>query len=162
MSSSLEILQQAIASLFKRKNMDLLSAKELELLASMELRWFEPAEARKLVDLARELGLLEETEAGLKPKFELDKIEIPLGFKPPKDIITNLEHDSESLFMQMVNHICLITGLDSQTVIAKINEKQAKFEDKIVLETIAILYGKEKDVDMDKFLPMVKSMLLSG
>ena len=80
---TIDIFQQAIASLYKRKSKNILPARELELLASMELRWFEPAEARKLIELAKNMGVLEDTGDGLKPTFDTNSIDIPLGFKPP-------------------------------------------------------------------------------
>lgn len=158
---TIDILQQAIASLYKRKNKDVLKEKELELLASMELRWFEPAEARKIVNLALKLGLLSQTSTGLKPSFNHKSIEIPLGFKPPKDLLTNLEQENESLFMQIVNQICLSTGLEQQQVIAEINSRQEKLQGFVTLEVIAILYGKEKAVDVDRFIPDVENKLLA-
>jgi hypothetical protein len=158
---SIIILKQVIASLFKRKNSAVVPANDLELLASMELRWFDPADARKLVELAVSQNLLEETETGLKTKFEIDSIEIPLGFKPPKDLLTALELSKESLFMQLVNQISLDSGIEPNQIIADINDKQSKFQEYLTLEVIALLYGKEKEVDVDKFIPEIKSKLLS-
>ncbi len=159
---SILLFQQTLASLFKRKSKDVLQAKELELLASMELRWFEPADARKLVEIALSLGLLEETEAGLIPKFEFETLEIPIGFQPPKDLLSELEHEHESLFMRMVNRISLATGMESTQIISEINQKQAEKQEYLTLDVLAILYGKAKDVDMDKYMPEVENKILSG
>ena len=159
---SIVVLQQTIASLFKRKGKAVVPAKELELLASMELRWFEPTEMRKLINLATDLGLLEETGDGLKTMFDHNSTEIPIGFKPPKDLLTALDHDLESLFMQIVNHICLVSGLEQKKVIGEINKKQAELEEYVTLEVLAILYAKQKNIDVDKYIPMVKDQLISN
>ena len=158
---SINIFQQVIASLYKRKNKTVLSAKDLELLVSMELRWFDPSEARKMIKIALELDLLEEIDGGLRSRFDLNAIGIPLGFKPPKDLLSTLEHSQESLFMQLVNHISINTGIEPNQIIAEINDRQSKLEEYLVLEVIAIMYGKEKDVDVDKFIPDIKTKLLS-
>jgi hypothetical protein len=137
-------------------------AKDLELLASMELRWFEPNDARKLIDSSISLGLLEESSNGLKPTFDISSINIPIGFTPPKDLISTLEHDEESLFIKIVNQITLATSIDAEKVIADINANQVKNNDLLTLEVLAILYGEANGVDMEKFIPMVKSRLLSS
>ena len=64
--------------------------------------------------------------------------------------------------MQIVNHISISTGLAEKEIVAEINEKQVKLNDYLTLETLAILYGKSKDVDVDSFIPVVKSKLLSN
>lgn len=159
---SIDLFQQAIASLFKRKGKDILPTHELELLASMELRWFEPAEARKLIELALNMGVLEDTGDGLKPTFDTNSIDIPLGFKPPISLLNNLEHEQESLFMQLVNYISINSDLDSKEIVAKINDRQASLGELVTLETIAILFGIEQDLDMEEFIPKVKSNLLAN
>ena len=159
---SISILHQTFASLYKRKGKDVIKAKDLELLASMELRWFEPAEARKLVAYALSFGVIEDTGDGLKTIFVLDSVEIPLGFRPPENLLSSLAHDEESLFMQLVNQISISTNLDPEKVIAEINTNQAESNDYLTLEVLAILYGKSKGVDLDKYIPRAKSKLLSS
>ena len=159
---SLNILQNTIASLFKRKGKEIINQKELELLASMELRWFEPQDARKIIELSKEAGLLRNEVDGLAINFDTDTIVIPIGFRPPKDLLSDLEQDSESLFMQVVNQICLKTGFDEKKVIAEINSKQVELNDLIRLEVIAILYAKEHNVDVDKFMDPVKKSLFES
>jgi hypothetical protein len=151
-----------IASLFKRKGKNEVPLRELELLASMELRWFEPNDARKVLEHAISADLLTETESGLKTTFDYNDIEIPIGFKPSKDLLTDLADDNESLLIQLVNRICITTGEKPQEIIAELNEKQQKTNEFLTLEVLAILYGKSKSVDIDKFIPVVKSKLLSG
>lgn len=159
---SVIVLKQIIASLYKRKGKDILEAKEMELLISMELRWFDPNETRKLIEHAQAFGLLEEVEDGLKPNFDFNSIEIPLGFRPPKDLLPTLEQEQDSLFMQIVNHICMKTQMEPNQIIADINKKQSKFDDYILLEVLALLYAKELDVNIDEFIPNVKKVILGG
>ena len=158
---SLELLQHTVGSLFKRKGKDIITSKELELLMSMELRWFEPGEARKLCDLAVKLGILDQTKNGLAPKFDLNSMDIPLDFKPPENLITSLEDAQESLFIQVVNSICVSTDLKQEQVIAEINRTQADLNDLLSLEVLAILYAKEKGVDVDEYITQVKNKLVS-
>ena len=159
---SIKTVQQTIASLFKRKGSEVVPTKQLELLASMELRWFEPKDARALIDHAISNGLLEETENGLKTTFNVQELELPLDFKPPKDLVESLEDEEESLFMQMVNQISITSAQEPKEIIANINEMQEKAKNFFTIETLALLYGKKFNVNMDRFIPEVKSTLLSA
>ena len=159
---SILVLQQMISSLYKRKGKDVVSARDLELLASMELRWFDPNDARKILERAISLGLLQDSGDGLKTTFDHTSVELPLGFRPPKNLLDTLEDESESIFMQLVNQISMTTSQKPEDIIADINQKQANTEGYLTLEVLAILYGKSKGVDVDRFVPMVKSKLLSN
>jgi hypothetical protein len=153
------ILQQTIASLFKRKGRESINQKELELLVSMELRWFKPGEAKRIIEQSKMAGLLIQDGDDLKPNFDITNIEIPIGFRPPKDLLIDLEEDQDSIFMQIVNQICLNTGMDETKVIAEINSKQAQMENYVTLEVIAILFAKKHDVDVNRFIDQVENKL---
>ena len=84
-----------------------------------------------------------------------------MGFRPPKDLLSNLEQEQESLFMQIVNHISLKTQMEPNQIIAEINKKQKKCEEYILLEVLALLYAKELDVNIDEYIPNVKKSILS-
>jgi hypothetical protein len=155
-------LQQTIASLFKRKGKESIKQKELELLISMELRWFNPVEAKKIIEYSLNNGVLAANDDELKPNFDISGQEIPIGFRPPKDLMNELEQDQGSLFMQLVNQICLSTGMDETKVIADINSKQAQMEGYVTLEVIAILYAKEHEVEIERFTEQVKNKLLGS
>ena len=157
---SLTAMKQTIASLYNRRSKSVLQAKELELLVSMELRWFDPTDARKFIELSKKMGLLVKNDVGLKPTFDIESMEIPIGFRPSKQILKDLDQDIESLFMQLVNHICLKTGLVENEVIAEINKRQANMQNYVTLEVLAILFAKEKDIDVDSFMQPTMDKIL--
>jgi hypothetical protein len=159
---SITILQQVITSLYKRKGKEIIPANDLELLASMELRWFDPGDARKVIEGAVSMGLLKETEDGLRTTFDKDTVEIPIGFKPPKNLLESLTEDSQSLFMQLVNQISISTSLAPEQIIADLNEKQNETKNFLTLEILALLYGIDRGVELDNYIPAIKSKLLSG
>ena len=159
---SLEVLKQTIASLYKRKGKEVFGAKELEMLASMELRWFEPQDARMLVEAAINMNLLEEIKGGLKINFDYKTIDIPFGFKPPKDLMKEVSHDQDSLFMRIVNQVCLLTDMRQNQVIAEINAKHTKFEDFLLLDVIAILYASDHGVDISEYVKEIKEIIINN
>jgi hypothetical protein len=159
---SATLLKQTLISLFNRKGKDAIPKNEIELLLSLELRWFEPNEARKLIDFSLEMGLLKEEESKMVLTFDINSVKIPFGFKPPKELPSMLEQEHESLFMKMVNHICLNTNLELSQVIAEINAKQEKLHDYLLPEAVAVLYASELDIDVEMYLPLVKNRILES
>jgi hypothetical protein len=84
--------------LFERNGESALSEQQLELTASMELRWFTPKNAKRLIELAKGLEILSTTEEGsLVLNFEPAEIKIPVGFKPHDDLLEKLEQKHEEL-----------------------------------------------------------------
>ena len=64
--------------------------------------------------------------------------------------------------MQLVNYISINSDLDSLEIVAEINDRQASLGEFVTLETIAILFGIEQNLDMDEFIPKIKSKLLAN
>src|SRR2546426_1122253 len=70
-------LRDAIALLFKRKGRDELSEREFVLSASMDLRWFPPRDAQRLLQLGLETKLLESQSGTIRPAFDVSAVEVP-------------------------------------------------------------------------------------
>jgi len=65
-------LTQAVTLLFRRTGMSPQPRKQLVMIASMELHWFSPSDAQRMLDKCIELKLLKETEGGLYiPTFDI-------------------------------------------------------------------------------------------
>ena len=67
----MEELRDAIALLFKRKGRDELSEREFVLSASMDLRWFPPRDAQRLLQIGLETKLLESRDGTIRPYARL-------------------------------------------------------------------------------------------
>jgi len=146
-------LKQIIAFLFRRKGSDVLSEKEFSLSLSMDMHWFSPKESAKLIEKALCSKLLIKTEKGLKPNFDYKKIEIPLDFKPSKDI---LEY-KEDVFLSIVNEVSEKTGIDKKNIIAEINRCQDELN--IEIEAVALLLARKHNIDVSKFLDDVEKII---
>ena len=88
MTSDAEIV---IAFLYKRSGKEELSFSELYLNLSMELNWFTPDEAKDFVNLTIKQGLLIKKGEIIKPNFDFNKIVVPVGFTPSKNIFEKKE-----------------------------------------------------------------------
>ncbi|MBU4189377.1 MAG: DUF2240 family protein [Candidatus Thermoplasmatota archaeon] len=147
-------LKQTIAFLFRRKGKEVLSEKEFSLSLSMDMHWFSPKESAKLIEKALSSKLLVKTEKGLKPNFDYGNLEIPIGFKPSKDI---LEY-KEDMFLSILNEISEKTGMDKKGIIAEINRRQDELN--IEIESVALLLARKYNIDMSKFFDDVEKIII--
>lgn len=149
----MEELRRSLAYLFQRKGKNVLSEKELIMSVSMDLGWFSPDDAKRLIDVGLELKLLTKGSEGLSPTFEYEALTIPIDFSPTRNI---LEVESqEPLLLAIVRNIQDKTNQDKTGVMAEINKKQNTL--KVDIEVAAILVAKKYDVDISGFLREVES-----
>src|SRR5437870_8496404 len=98
-------LRDAIALLFKRKGRDELSEREFVLSASMDLRWFPPRDAQRLLQLGLETKLLESQGGAIRPAFDVSSIEVPRDYVPTSAILDVPTPASEDVFLRIVDAI---------------------------------------------------------
>lgn len=72
-----------VAHLFQRSGQGALSESEMTNALSLDLGWFAPKDARRLVAGLVRAGFLQHTEDGdLEPVFDVQGERVPLGFRP--------------------------------------------------------------------------------
>jgi hypothetical protein len=148
-----ENIKQAIAVLFQRKSKDSLTEKEFVFSASIDMRWFTPKAAQKLLDIALQLNLLSKTEGELRPNFDIEKVAVPLEFKPSEDI---LDVKVEDLLSKLVNRL-VGAQHEKKKVVTMIGRLQEEYG--IEPEVAALLLGNDFKVDLSEFFPLVEQAL---
>ena len=150
-------LRDAIALLFKRKGRDELSEREFVLSASMDLRWFPPRDAQRLLQLGLETKLLESQGGAIRPAFDVAGVEVPRDYVPTSAILDVPTPASEDVFLRIVDAIAAKTRTDRKSVIASVNAVQEKLD--VEVEVAALVAAHQIGVDVTPFLPAVKSRL---
>ena len=150
-------LRDAIALLFKRKGRDELSEREFVLSASMDLRWFPPRDAQRLLQLGLETKLLESRDGSIRPAFDVSAIEVPRDYVPTASILEIPTPASEDIFVRIVDAIAAKTGTDRKAVIGAVNAVQERMD--VELEVAALVAARQAGVDVAPFLARVKSRL---
>lgn len=117
-------MKLTLASIFKRAGRQALSENELYLALSIDLKWFIPSEAKSLVNLAIKNNLLISTPEGLKPGFDISGIDVPLGFRPGREV---LEYAPEDTFKEIVMAISKKIQKDAGSVAAEIDKEVKAF-----------------------------------
>lgn len=150
-------LRYAIALLFKRKGLGELSEREFVLSASMDLRWFPPRDAQRLLQLGLETKLLESHGGNIRPAFDIAAIDVPRDFVPTAKSLEVATPASEDIFVRLVDAIVSWTKLDRRAVIATINAVQEKMD--LDLEVAALVAARQAGLDVSAFLAPVKAHL---
>jgi len=140
-------LQRSIALLFRRKGKELLTEKEFVFSASMDLRWFSPKEAQRLLDVGITGGLLQKKNGNIVPTFDTSLIEVPLDYKPGKEIFEHVPNKPRDFFSEIVDRIVKTKSVPKREVVSRVNKKQELLG--IDVEPAALLVASDYGLSMD-------------
>lgn len=154
---AIELIKNSVTLLYKKKGTDVISRKDLELIITMDFRWFNPSDANKLIDLAVAAGLLLEQKNGLKTNFDWRDRNVPIGFKPTPEIFEAVAH--RSCFSAIVDSIENKTKQNRPDIVADINGKQEELN--IAIEIAGLLIARSRGVDITGFYEMVEKELMN-
>ncbi|MFQ5907499.1 MAG: DUF2240 family protein [Thermoplasmata archaeon] len=149
----MEKLRWTIALLFRRNGRDRMTEREFVLSASMDLRWFPPKEAQRLLDLGVQKGLLAMEDGGVEPTFDHKALVVPRAFVPSPEVL----QDEADLFDRILDEIVRATSMSKRDLAARINAIQGRLG--AYIEVAALLAGREAGVDLSAFYPEVDAMV---
>jgi len=145
-----EDLKRTIAVLFRRKGKGSITEKEFVFSASIDLRWFSPKAAQRLLDIALQLNLISRRNGELIPNFNIEDIHVPLEFKPTEDILDTQEEDTLSRIISKLSE----SKLERRDLVARINALQKRFG--IDIEIAALMLGNDLGIDMKELISIVE------
>lgn len=143
-------LQRSIALLFRRKGKESLSEKEFVFSASMDLRWFSPKDAQRLLDLGLTGGYLQKKNGSLLPTFDISSVEVPLDYRPGKEIFESVPRKPQDLFSEVVDRIVKTKAVPKREVVSKVNKKQELLG--IDVEPAVLLVASDYGVGLEESL----------
>jgi hypothetical protein len=155
----MNVLQQVLALIFKRKGKGMLSEKEFVFSASIDFRWYTPKEAQRLLERGLETELLERSDELIRPTFDYKKVELPLDFKPDKDILTEPSNGSEPLFPTILETVCQESGLNRREVVARINKVKERLG--VDIEVAGLVVASDLEIDIHGLIPRAKEEIIS-
>ena len=152
-----------ISFLFKRSGKEELTASDLYLSLSIDLRWFSPKEAKDFVNSALLQNFLIEKGAQIKPNFDYKKIAIPVGFYPSKQTFeeekNKVNEERQDVVKLITEKIIEKTEQDEQSVFEEIKEVANKRN--ISLEVAALLVSKKYDIVVSAFFDQVEGKIFT-
>jgi hypothetical protein len=140
-------LEKSIAVLFKRKGKEFLTEKEFVFSASMDMRWFSPKEAQKMLDAGIEGGLLKKTNGNLLPTFDFHDVSVPIDYKPTPEVLKTASRRTRDLFSELVETISKSKSISKREVVSKVNKKQEMLG--IDIEPAALLVACDYGLSVD-------------
>ncbi|MEE9268615.1 MAG: DUF2240 family protein [Thermoplasmata archaeon] len=152
----MEDLKRTISLLFRRQGRERMSERDFVLSASMDLRWFPPKEAQRLLDLSVQKGLVTVVEGDVEPTFDLDAVEVPLNFVPTTEVL----QDAGDLFERILDAIAKAATAPRKDLAARVNGLQEGMG--IYVEVAALLAARELEVDVSGFYPEVEARVREG
>lgn len=153
-------LEKSIAVLFRRKGKDSLTEQEFVSSASFDLRWFSPKDAQRLLDLSLSGGKLKRRDGHVVPTFDLTGIDVPLDFRPTKQVLEAQVRKDVDLFSEIVDRIVKARAVPKREVVSKVNKKQEMLG--IDVEPAALLVASDYGIQVDNaFIERAESEILS-
>lgn len=140
-------LTYTVSMPFKRKGKDALKDTEFILALSLDLKWFNPEQAKIILSEAQKSGLLKREGELVRPSFDISSIEIPSGFKPEP-----VSLEKKPIFDRIIERIIAGTNIEKRKVIAMINKKQEDLSKQVEIEISAILVAVENGVIVDDLI----------
>ena len=139
-------LTYTVSMPFKRKGKDTLKDMEFILALSLDLKWFNPEQAKTILADAQSSGLLKREGELVRPSFDISKVEIPPGWKPEPLM------ENKTIFDRIIDRIIQGTGIEKRKVIALINKKQEEFAKQVSIEVSAILVAVGNGIVVDDLI----------
>lgn len=152
-------LKRSIAMLFRRKGKDFLTEREFVFSASMDLRWFSPKDAQRLLDAGISGGFLQRKNGNIFPTFDFQAIEVPLDYKPSKEVFDNAVKRNQDLFSEIVEKIVRTKSVPKKEVVSRVNKKQELLG--IDVEPAALLVASDYGLSVESsFIERATSEIL--
>lgn len=154
--------EKTIAFLFKRSGKKEMKYSDFYLTLSMDLNWFTPEDAKDFINKALEGKLLEKKDETIRPGFNVDKINVPLGFIPSKTLFEEKTFvqkpiEEKDILSQMIKKISNATKIKEEEIFASI--KKIENEKNLTPEVAALLFGKEYNVSLEEFFDEVEKQI---
>ena len=142
---------------FKRKGKETLKESEFVLALAIDLNWFNPEQARSILDSAEKEGLLKRDGEFIRTVFDISTVEIPPGFKPESNV-----PEKKPVFERTIERIMLGSGLEKRKVISLINKKQEELYKLVKIEVSAIIVALELGILADDLIREEYSALINS
>ncbi len=141
-----------LAFVFKKSGKKELAESELYLTLSMDLQWFKPEEAKNFVKKCIKENILEKQNDLVKPPFDIEKVKIPVGFKPDMRKIKEDVEPREDLILSIAKA-------------SKKNEREVKeiikkiqVSKKINFDVACLILAKEYGIEINSFIKDIKKI----
>ena len=154
----MEELKKAIAFLFRKKGRDAMTETDFVMSASMDLRWFLPKEAQRLLQICVDAKLLAMTDGKLTPSFDVASVDVPLDYAPQPSLL-DTRVGAADLFLKILDRILSVSRLEKKQAISMVNTTQGELD--VEVEVAALVVARNLGVDVSDLLDEVEGRVVS-
>jgi hypothetical protein len=144
-----------IAAPFRHTRKDRLKKNEIVYYLAFDRKWMSIEQANLLLDRAMEEGLTAYEGDMIRPLFDIDEVEIPLGFKPSSGIFKQVDP-----VQSIIDRISDLTGRSATSVVAELNQLiEQQFDGKIRPEAAIVIIAKRNRVPFEDTLSALEDQM---
>ncbi|MDF9744338.1 DUF2240 family protein [Natrinema salsiterrestre] len=145
-------LRVAVAAPFIQNGTRHLKENEFVVALSLDRDWFSPDQAKRLIDIATQEGLLEREDDGLAVAFDPSEVTVPEEFVPDEDLL-----QERSAFERVLDSL-VAEGMEKHEAVGAINTLQQELG--LTIEAAAVVYARRRGVDVEDLVPIARSAVL--
>lgn len=146
-------LRVTLAAPFKGKGRTRMREQAVVVDLAIDRNWVSPDQAKRLLELGVDRGLLERDDGEVSVAFDLDSVSVPDGFVPDDSIF-----QQRSPFEEILDEL-VAAGYDRQETVAGINTLQNELL--VTADAAAVLYARREGVSVDEAAARVARSLRS-
>ncbi|SDQ87878.1 DUF2240 family protein [Natronobacterium texcoconense] len=144
-------LRVAVAAPFVQHGTDCLEEGEFVVALSLDRDWFSPDQAKRLIDVATQEGLLEREDDDLVAAFDHTDVTVPEEFVPDDEILRE-----RSTFERVLDAL-VAEGMEKHEAVGAINGLQEELG--LTIEAAAVVYARREGIDVSELAPIAKDAL---
>lgn len=151
-------LSIAIAAPFRHTRKGQLKKNEIVYYLAFERGWMNIEQANLLLARAEEEGLVAYEGDMIRPLFDIQSIEIPLGYKPSASVFRRSDPQEE-----LMQRISTAKGMPLTLVVAELNGLISReFDGQIRPEGAVVILAKRHGVPFEDLLPALRESVLKS
>ena len=162
-------LETCLAALFLNKGKDVLTAKELTMYISLDLRWMQAKDADALMKTLIGKELMSKTGEYLRPLIDVSAVDVPVAYRPSEALLKSLKGHAPdqtaankagappNLLSVLIGE-ALNSGMEKGAFISECNKISKKMD--IDMEVAAVMILKERRADIAPLMDDVRSSVL--
>jgi hypothetical protein len=151
---SLEIV---LAAPFRHTRKDKLQKNDVIFYLALDRKWMSREQATLLLERAITKGLLEFSDGWITPRFDIQAVTIPLGYRPTPDLLLEEEPTQE-----LLSRIATKTGRPLSEITAEMNHLIASgFGGRMRVEAACVILARTYHVPFEDLLNSLKEQVMN-
>jgi hypothetical protein len=131
-----------IAAPFKHTRKAGMRKNELVYYYALDRKWMSTDQANMLLNRAEEDGLLSQQNGVLSPRFDVNEVIIPIGFKPTSSVF-----ERNDPLQELIGRIAKTRGIQETAVVSEMNRViKEQFDGNLLPAAALVLLAKKYEV----------------